>query len=323
MARKPKDEIVASESLTKAGFLISRSREQKVDDDGYNRDFDVIEVEGRLSNAAEWLDMRKELAFKHKNNKGGFDVQIKAGSQPGMGGIRELENGLHGDYDLRQFQEARERLAESGIMEKLQTSLAAVKPKRTRKFSEYDGDWEESRRYDMEPFVSTHKTNTIAPIVTIEAWFGASGGNIQATNSFGAMVWAICDLLESSGVLTKIVYVKQNTTIGVTTGNYGISTRFKIVAKEWGEYLNPQSLACMLSANFYRRWVWPAIPVALESQDLEVYSGGGHVGGAYTPAGGEVFYSEGVLKICADVSHSMVALEAAIFSAIGQKKVEV
>lgn len=187
------------------------------------------------------------------------------------GSFQGLHDALSGKIDMRPFQKARAELEKTGILAKLQSHLADVSPKRKRRMSEHDGEWNFDRRWDMEAFSST--TRTLAPAQAIEfvANFAISSGtSSQAIDKYGAMVWALSDLIESAGIRTGITYRVALNSIdsGETVG-----TELRVRIKRPEEYLAPSMVAACFRSNFYRRLAFSFMCMGAESFGLGRCSG--------------------------------------------------
>jgi hypothetical protein len=173
------------------------------------------------------------------------EVKFKGGTTD------ELKASLQGHVDMKPYERERQRLSGTGLLSQLKTQMQDVTPIRKRRLSEHDGDWDYSRRYDISPFSSSvrafqpERTVTVVCNFAVSAWAEAS-----EIDRYGAMVWAIVDILESCGVRTRVVYREAG--LGCDyNGTTDNDIRFML--KKPGEYIAPSLLATAFQANFFRR----------------------------------------------------------------------
>jgi hypothetical protein len=151
----------------------------------------------------------------------------------------------------------RKRIDDSDIAKRIKTVAMTGAPKRKRTRSEHDGDWNYANRWEIKPYDTAVRVATQTKVINLVCDFSISAmTKSESINEFGCLVWAISDLLESSGINTRIVYRKRSSNTGKITQGSNVHDRFRLILKEPGEYLNPASLAAMVTANYYRRAIF-------------------------------------------------------------------
>jgi hypothetical protein len=164
---------------------------------------------------------------------------------------------------MKPFQKAFDVFLNSGLRRDLETVTQNCTPKRTRRLSEHDGEWQFDRRWEITPFQATHvkrmptRTLTIMANFTVSAW-----GKSEEIDRYGAIVWAISQLIEKAGISTRIVWYQHARTVT----ECGLASRIEIECKRAGEYLAPSLLAACFTTMFYRR-----VGFALEVASGEAY----------------------------------------------------
>lgn len=154
-------------------------------------------------------------------------------------------------------------------MKFLRPANSNVAPSRRRVRSEYDGDYDLDKRWEIHPFNATTKAYSVAPHVTVTANLAVSSNyKAKQINDYGAMVWAIIQLLESKGIRVTV-----NATYGSDNDEGDIKTLIRVTVKEPIKYISPQSLANVFRSVFIRRVFHNAIILACDSQNR--YVGGG------------------------------------------------
>ncbi len=221
-----------------------------------------VTINGRLNNVLKYYDDRLNFPTKNTTNKYKIaNYLTKEDNNNFTGGTtKDLVESLAGQLDLKPFLEARNKIAKGKLIQKLKTEMQRIRPKRTRCMSEYDGEWSYDRRYDIEPFSSSTKTLAHAKVVTIKAHFGiACGASAKDIDTYGALVWSLCTLIEQAGVSTHVIWVDEM--IGCNTDR-NVDGKIEIELKKAGQYLAPSLLAATFKSNFFRRVCFSLISAA-------------------------------------------------------------
>lgn len=221
------------------------------------KDGDAV-MDCRFSDVLDLINMKDGLKFKSDHNQVQFGYNLDNESHDGNspkwrgGTMEDLQSDLEGKKDMGPYLKARKKLEDTGVLQALKTIIEKVRPKRSRRYSEHDGDWDMHRMWDIAPFHSTTRTLAEGKFVDIEANFAMnSGGRAADMDAYGTLVWAISDLIEQCGVCTRIVYRLDSANTSVR-GSYGAVTN--IVVKDTGQYVAPPLLAAVFQCNFFRRF---------------------------------------------------------------------
>ncbi len=211
-------------------------------------------IVGRLGNVLKFVDDSKRVAdfARPANRRMTKDITSNERNDFVGGSSEELLGSLLGRIDMKPFEAARVRLQQTGLIQKLQTKSQRIRPRRARVFSDIDGDWDYSRRYETQPFVGVTKVLTPVKTITIEVHFSISCNATQTDiDRYGAMAWAISQVIEKSGIQTRIVWILEGTHL--TESGKKDFGRVEIELKKAGQYLAPSLLAAAMKANFFRR----------------------------------------------------------------------
>lgn len=231
----------------------------------------IMRLEGSLDSALSYMDSIKQLPFTSDMNQAvAFGEVTKTEKLDWVGGTeKELRDDLSGKIDLRPFQKERKRLEESGLLGKLTTTSADLTPKRKRRNSEHDGEWDMARKYEIQPFASTHRIMQAERTLDIVCNFGISGyADAESITRFGVFCWSIVDIIESAGIRCNLFITEDGTAIDVARGHN--TNRIKIQLKKASEYVSPSLLAAAFTCNFKRRLLFSMIPLCADLGDYAV-----------------------------------------------------
>jgi hypothetical protein len=187
------------------------------------------------------------------------------------GTYQEVLDDLSGKVDMKPFLKAREKFAKGKLAEKLKTSIALVTPRRKRIMSEHDGDWDYSRRYEITPFANTKRAMGAGRTIDLVCDFSISAYTTsEEIDRYGAMIWAISDLIEQAGVATNIIYRDRVTGM---CSERKLAADIEVTVKRAGEYISPSVLASVFKSRFYRRVMFGLFSVIPELVNRRVCSG--------------------------------------------------
>jgi hypothetical protein len=252
---KPNAALIAR--LEKAGFGVSL--------DGKN-----VNMNGSLASCLDIVRDFESLPFKHvANSERATEALTDTDRNKFRGGSPEkLRADLTGNLDMTPFLRAQEGLNKNGLMAKLRTKISNGAPKRKRFFSEHDGDYDLDRRFEITPFQHTHRQATQNRVVTVRVNFTISGMETSENiDRYGALCWAIADLIEKAGVQARVVLE-----LGGAQCDTGRTQKqaIDVVLKKPGQYLAPSLLAAAMQANFFRRVGFAFVVISAEAAGLQV-----------------------------------------------------
>lgn len=197
-----------------------------------------------------------------------------------VGGTKDdLVNDLDGNIEMAPYTEQYQKLEENDLMSKLKTAGALSKPRRKRRMSEHEGDWDFERMWELKPYQHCVRMRSIINIVKIDAHFACSGATkSHEITKYGGLVWAISKIIEDAGIQTEITYCERAKNVGYN--GTGIETRMLI--KKPGEYIAPSFLAATFTSNHYRRlgFALQALCVPINDNDQSCDSMGSATPGA-------------------------------------------
>ena len=211
-----------------------------------------VTIEARLSHCLRFLQDRRKLPWMESGWKDVVEDDSHQRVEWAGGSLSTLMEGLEGKIDMGPFNKAYQSFSDGKLSRELQHKVQDCIPKRKRRFSEHDGEWNYDRRWEVCAFQATHKVLTPARVVKIIADFSAScQAEGSAIDKYGAMVWAVSQLIEKCGIQTEIVY--QNNSNCIDSGR-SWSNQNTIELKKPGQYLAPSLLAGCFRSVFFRRF---------------------------------------------------------------------
>lgn len=230
-------------------------------------------------------------------NQGNLDYLLEDNSERidfAKGTRKELENHLSGQIDLTRYKAPLAELESKGMLRKLRREIERVAPKRRLKLHDTDGDWSYDKRFDDKPFVHLTKTPSRVKTLEIRCHFSVAWHvDAESINKFGALVWAVCQVVEAAGFQARIVYHFQTNSL-INQNGYGGDVQVEL--KKSGSYIAPSFLASAFQALFHRRAAFSLQTVAADACSKAISSGQGLVVSAPKP----IQFSEGVLDIGLD-----------------------
>lgn len=145
--------------------------------------------------------------------------------------------------------------------------------KRKRRFSEHDGNWEESRQWEVKPFESVGKELSPNPLIDIDIHMCFSGGvKARTITKYGTLCAAIINHLESIGYLTSVNLISVANE-SCNKARYKVN---KIRLKGPNEYSSVQKMLTAFSPNYYRRVMFSHTVLGAELLDDDVSYGLGY-----------------------------------------------
>ena len=220
------------------------------------------------------------------------------------GDYSHLTNVLAGKLDMSPLLKKQEDFRRSGISQKLQTVIAQVKPKRSRVMSEYDGDWNYDRRWDLEAFESTTKRLGGARTIDILCHFAVNCTvTADQLRQYGAMAWAISDLIEKAGITTRITLKYR--VDGINAYSYDGKSEptdcdIQIEVKRPGEYIAAPSLAATMQTIFFRRPIFGMIVACANLTKQNACYGLGHA----RQESMRIRFKDGLLELSPETVHA-------------------
>jgi hypothetical protein len=187
------------------------------------------------------------------------------------GSTRDLLDDLEGRIDMRPFEKAREKFERSNLAKRLQERFEKCQPRRQRVKSEYDGEFNESRRWDIAPFDGIKKAPGFGRAIDVVVYGSvACTTSADELNRYGNLVWTLIDIIEKAGVNARVVTRYQQS--GFLSGAGGKLT-IDVESKKSGEYIAPSLLAATFKSNFFRRAIFQQICMGADVVNSQVSYG--------------------------------------------------
>jgi hypothetical protein len=216
--------------------------------------------------------------------------------------------------NMSSFKKQLEEFKRNKLEEQISTKID-YSPKRTRRLSEHDGDYDHDKQWDIKPFTNSKKELLPISVIDVNVDMSISAGmSSESINKYGALVWSIIQLIESLGIQANI-YIKNEVNRIDSNGNYSSNLNYRI--KKAGEYISPVALATCFQSVFFRRAMFSGMVLACDNNFKQAcYSLGSpkvkrtdkHVwfenGAIYTRAGGSFNakeVEESILKLVSRV----------------------
>lgn len=174
--------------------------------------------------------------------------------------IGEFKEAANGKFDASEFTSQQSKY--QGLEKLLSEKAEMIAPKRKRKLSEYDGEIDFDRRWDMAPYWNTVKEKSgVAPTLDIWCEFSFNCGvAAEDIAKFGVFCWSIANAVENAGIQ-----------VNLNLYNYGERRNSQdhkwtdcnhISVKKAGEYIDMQNIARCFTPGFYRRGMFTACYIA-------------------------------------------------------------
>ena len=216
-------------------------------------------------------DQEKGLTLAGNKERMCDGMYDKAAREEFLGSYARLSEMSRGELSMREFNEASDAMGQ--VTREVETQLAFLNPTRKRRFSEFDGDFDLTRRGDDFPLVETYKThNGVARVLDIQVLFQFSCGRRKGDIlRFGALAFGIVSAIEKAGIQVNLKVGQKAEGLAKKHPNTWISN-FALV-KHAGEYLEPSLLARCFTTEFYRRCLFSMDIAACDMENLVVDDG--------------------------------------------------
>ncbi len=272
-------------------------------------------IEGTLASCLRMVDGIDEIKRAASINGDEIVSQLTSNDDGGFKGgtYGELVSALQGQLSMKAYQGAYDKYQKSGMIERIQSRIEDVAPRRKRIYSDHEGDWDYERRFEDEQFVGLTKSSGAARAIDIKCNFGIHCGvGAEQINSYGALIWAVSQLIEQAGIQTRIIY---HIPCEGQNEDRDIDSSIEIELKAAEEYIAPSLLAAVFTSNFYRR-----VGFALDVSAAEAASQRGHYAlGRPFRNPNPVMFLDGALHLGADSTGCETAvLEREILKTITQ-----
>lgn len=177
-------------------------------------------------------------------------------------------------FDKTPFLEARKSLAP---MVRAIETMDVLKAKRRKRFaSEHDGEYDFDRQWERSPFLATRIENSGSmSVIDVNCDFTISGGiSHSSIAEYGAICWAVIDLLETAGFRCNVFITAEINNSGDTPIGKGVkkmqNRKIKILLKSAEEYIDTMNLARCFTPWFFRRCIFAFWCVFAESTGYDI-----------------------------------------------------
>lgn len=196
--------------------------------------------------------------------------------------------------NLDGFKKQLKEMEKHKLREKVLTKLE-FNPKRKRRLSEHDGDYDFDKRWEIKPFSNCRKEMLPMNVIDVNVDMSISAGTkSEDINKYGAIVWSLIQLIESLGIQCNINII--NDVSGLSSD---MNSKLIFNIKKSGEYISPVALATCFQSVFFRRAIFAGMVLACDENKKQVCGGLGsprtlrtskHIwfenGAVYTKSGG-------------------------------------
>lgn len=210
------------------------------------------------------------------------------------GSVQLVEDAINGKFDQSPFLAARDQISKT--LAELQTLTSLTGKRRKRVVSEYDGDLNFERLYDIAPFDATRTENSgIARTIDVVVDFSFNCMvSAKAISEYGAVCWSVVDLLERSGIQCNVLLefkAEQGAETKVETDAEKVTIRTqRLLVKRADQYQDPMDLARCFTSWFFRRILFTTSVICTDAQGLGAsYGLGGPIPRTSHAKAGELF----------------------------------
>jgi hypothetical protein len=119
----------------------------------------TVTIQGPIASALAYAQSIQDCSFAHDGNRYDAHDRLTDDKDPiWTGGLfSELTASLRGELDLKPFEKARAKLEKDGLVARVQEKIIETIPKRRRRFSDTDGEWDYDRRWEIDPYLTSEK----------------------------------------------------------------------------------------------------------------------------------------------------------------------
>lgn len=239
----------------------------------------LTEHGGKVDDATAGFDIHAASAFRFVTTRDAFKLsgnedvtrEWERDNNPASfyGSKARLQEMAQGKINLAPFHDARRAISE--VTREISAELADIAPKRVRRMSDQDGDWDHARMWELAPFQSTKRARGgIARVIDVEVNFQFNAGTkTHDIERFGAFAYSVVQAIESAGV-------QVNLTCGGMAQNVfarnEVLTKQTCRVKQAGEYMEESLLARCFTTEFFRRVMFTLSVAACDSLDKTIRS---------------------------------------------------
>lgn len=223
----------------------------KTDLDGVKRFIQGVR-DGSLQLSAHNRSFMEEYLFSPNDGWKGNELKV-------------IEEEMSGKKDMTNLFNMKEKIEKEGLVEKIKMQIQDKIPKRVRIKSEHDGEWDYDKRWELEPFTLSKRTNSLNRNIKIVVDFGLnSGWGEESVDEYGAMVWCLCNIIEDLGIATQVSIMSRGMNVA-----RGVNDSLYFEIKKPGEYITPFVLGSVAQTGFYRRVIFGFMILACDVANAE------------------------------------------------------
>lgn len=229
-----------------------------------------------------WSSVEKLKSSLHEINLGHVEHAIEDQDNGGWRGgtASAVRDAFNGKFDTARFRAAQEKLKGLIVVPTLDAMTAK---KRTRFLSEYDGEYDFDRRYDLTPFNATRiERGGVVRTLDIDVEFCFNAGvSAQSISEYGALAWSIVDIVERAGIQVNLRLVMPIQHDGIVHDENAEYSKIKtavnyISLKKSGEYVETMTLARCFTSMFFRRCTFVLDCIVEQARGRDTDSGLGY-----------------------------------------------
>lgn len=240
---------------------------------GWDKEKKRASIRGGLNDLLKFTGKieKGEVKWQYSHNKSKAHEEVTDGNSSWKGGsLSELKDELAGKKDMTAQELEKERIMRSDLLEKVMTAMQQCSPKRRRSLDEHEGDWDMDRRWEIKPFNRSRRETVVNKVVDMECHFCVNGGvDSEELDKYGALIWAVSDIVEKAGIRTRVTLVIK----GKHSGSKGSSETLEVEVKRPDEYVMPQLIAAAFTTNFFRRMGFALVVASADVAEQKVAYG--------------------------------------------------
>lgn len=240
----------------------------------YDMTKERTELSGTLSSILGLVDGARSATWQNDSNRSNFEDKISSGSSQGVP-FDTLWAGLTtGNFDIKDFMATQDELEKNGFGDRIKNLFGTKVSKRKRMQDDADGEFNNERRYEFNPYDRMKRTEYIEKRLTIDFESCFPGGvSARAMRNCGARVWAVIRILEDLGFMVAVNYIKNNEHNRIAKKGEPEDWYCATEIKASSEYMHPATLAAAFDPAFYRRINWMLMAVGHDLTNGQVDSG--------------------------------------------------
>lgn len=269
---------------------------------------------GSYKDLVDDIEEMRHKTLKNRANQDQFETFTKNGDRYHI----EFSGGKWEDVmnvkNMDDFKKALSDFQKNRLEEKIIAKLD-YSPKRKRKMSEHDGDYDIDKRWEITPFHSSKMERLPISVIDMNVDMTISAGmDAESINKYGTMVWSVIQLIETFGVQVNVNIIMEVNNLSTC----GKSAKMVLNVKRAGQYVSPISLATCFTSVFYRRAMFTADLLVCEAFNVQACSSLGQC--KYPSEKKNIWFDKGAIYTRPGAMFKATEIEECLIKMIGVKK---